>query len=169
MHRICSFVADILWARRGLKKHKTTQVLNWQWPQPAAFSLRPSGNLAWKEQSLRMREAPYPAPPSTVRYFRYDQSWHNGPVPIWVIWASCGSGVGVHSWVGVRVTDVYVEKFAVGFPGCSRDIFFCQSSGLLCEGIIWYRATAKHMALDWVSSWLWKRHSVLVLHGNTLM
>lgn len=54
----------------------------------------------------------------------------------------------MHSWVGVHLPDVYVEKFTVGFPFCSGDIFCCQSSGLECEGVMWYRATPKHMASD---------------------
>lgn len=157
-------------ARGSLKMHsKNAQVLNWQWPKSTVFSLRPLGNLAWKEQSLRMCAASYPARLSTARYSIYHQPWHKGTVLIWIIWASCGGGFRVHSWVGVHLPDVCVEKFNVGFPSCSGDIFCGQSSGLLCEGINWYRATPKHVALDRVSSWLLKRHSVLVMCGNTLM
>lgn len=171
MHGICSLIAVILGARRGLKMHsKNTQVLNWQWPQSAVFSLR----LGQSSMERAVAENVCSILSSTPFYSKVLQIWsilaqrasphlgHLSQLWRWLqseqldgcspTWCLCGK-----------------EKFTVGFPGCSGDIFCCQSSGLLCGGIIWCRATPKHMALDWASSWLLKRRSVLVMHGNTLM
>lgn len=131
MYKVCSLTAVILGARRGLKMHsRIAQILNWQQPQSAVLSMRPSGNPAW-EISDNVCSIPLTTP-FTAKGSRCDQSWAR---PHLGLWASYGSDCRVHSWLGVH-PEAYVEKFAAGFPGCSEGIYCSQASGLFCESII---------------------------------
>lgn len=71
------------------------------------FSMRPLGNLAWKQQSLRMCAASHSTPPSMVKGSTCDQSWAS---PHLELWASYGSDFRVHSWVDIHLPEACMEK-----------------------------------------------------------
>lgn len=112
MHKVCSLTAVTLGARRGLKMHsRNARILNWQWLRSAVFSLRPSGNLAWKEQSLRMCAASPSTPTSTAKGSRCDQSWADPETNVEKKSSLLDSQVAQRAFTALRLLFCFVKVY----------------------------------------------------------